>query len=95
MFHLIVVRSEKSVDLVDEGLILLGEGIRLRRVVEFSLLGIGQDAVVFRVDEFDHTIHEVAEIVEEFSIGLCDEIVPGEFRVARFRSILEEVVSPN
>ena len=95
VFHLIVVCGKESVDLVDERLILLREGIRLRRVVELSFLGIGENAVVLRVDELDHTVDEITEVVEEFSVGLCNEIVPGEFRVARFWSVLKEVVSPN
>jgi len=95
VFHLVVVCGEESVDLVDERLILLREGVRLRRVVEFSFLGIGENAVVLRVDKLDHTVDEITEVVEKFSVGLCNEIVPCEFRVACFRSVLEEVVSPN
>lgn len=42
-----------------------------------------------------HSVDKVAEIVEQFAVVSRDELVPGKDRVGGFRTVHEEVVSPD
>lgn len=54
---------------------------------------IRDDAFVFCVEEFDYSVDEVAEIVEEFGVVFGDEFAPEELGIGTFWSGGKEIVA--
>ena len=93
MVHCVDELCEKLVHVRDEGFVLRSEDVGFR-VIDVGGGG-GEDAVVLGVDEFEHAVHKIAQVVEEFVVRLRDKVVPLEFSVARFGAVGEEVESPD
>lgn len=42
-----------------------------------------------------HSVHKVAEVVQQFGVVPCDKLSPHELRIRGLRSVHQEVISPD